>query len=96
MPTLRPALPELGKCRRHAEHGNRPPRAVLEAKQHAEAGFAEAHGIRQHGLEHGRELAGRPRNDPQHLRRRGLLFQRLSKVLSCLGEFAGSPVELLL
>src|SRR5262249_49990969 len=77
---LRPALPDLGECRRHAKHGTRPPRAALEAEQHAEAGFAEAHGVRQHGLEHWLQLAGRTRNYLQHLRRSCLLLQRLAQL----------------
>src|SRR5262249_164285 len=56
------------------------PRTALEAEQHAEAGFAEAHGVRQHGLEHWLQLAGRTRNYLQHLRRSCLLLQRLAQL----------------
>ena len=37
-------------------------------------------GVRQHGLEHRLQVAGRSGDDLQHLRRRGLLLQRLGKL----------------
>jgi hypothetical protein len=47
----------------------------------AELGLADANGIRQHGFENWRQLAWRTRDDPQHLRRRRLLLQRLGEFL---------------
>src|SRR5262245_5347420 len=41
----------------------------------AEPGFANAHGIRKHGLKHRLQLAGRVRDDAQYLRGRRLSFQ---------------------
>src|SRR5262249_22942574 len=55
--SLRPTLPELGKCRRHSEHRRRTPRALLKSKQHAKVGLADPHRVRQHGLEYGFQLA---------------------------------------
>ena len=37
------ALPELGECRRDAEHRSRKHAPSLETEQHAEAGLADAH-----------------------------------------------------
>ena len=49
--------------------------------QGAEVGLAEARRIRQHGLEHRLQLAGRARDDAQHLGGRRLLLQRLGEFL---------------
>jgi hypothetical protein len=58
-----------------------PKRASIVQEQIAELGLADAHGIRQHGFENWRQLAWRTRDDPQHLRRRRLLLQRLGEFL---------------
>jgi hypothetical protein len=50
-----------------------------------ELGFTDAHRVRQHGLEHGLQLAGRTRDNPQHLRGGRLLLQRLGELLFQLG-----------
>ena len=55
--------------------------------RHAELGLADARRVRQHGLEHRLKLAGRARDDLQHLRGRGLLLQ-------CLGEVARARLHL--
>src|SRR5262249_35875734 len=47
----------------------------------AELGFADARGILQHRAEYRFELAGRARDDTQHLRRRGLLRQGLAQLV---------------
>ena len=44
-------------------------------------GLAHANGVVEHGLEHRLERAGRPRDDVQHLRGGGPLFQRLGELL---------------
>ena len=49
--------------------------AIVEPKQHAEIGLADAHRVRQHGLEHGLQLAGRTADDLQHVGGRGLLLE---------------------
>src|SRR5262245_23332762 len=54
----------------------------------AELRIAEAHRVCQHGLEYRFELARRARDDLENLRGRGLLLQRLGKVLARLGELA--------
>ena len=57
-------------------------------KQIAELGLADARRVRQHSFEHRLQLAGRTRDDLQHLRGRGLLLQRL-------GKFARARLHLL-
>ena len=52
----------------------------LPQPQVAELRLAEAHGVRQHGLEHRLEFAGRARDDLQHLGGRRLLLQRLGQL----------------
>ena len=61
---------------------------TLAEEQAGEFGFAQARRVRQYGIEHRLQVAGRTRNDVQHLRGRGLLLQRL-------GEFTGARFELL-
>ena len=53
----------------------------------AEFGLTNASGIRKHRLEHWLQLTRRGTDDTQHLRGRGLLFQRL-------GEIAGAGLHL--
>src|SRR5262245_6915649 len=60
----------------------------------AEPGLANAHCIGQHGLEHRLQLTGRAANDLQHLGSRGLLLERLGKVLACLGQLPSRFGEL--
>ena len=48
-------------------------------------------GVRQHGLEHWLQLAGRARDDAQHLRGRGLLLQRLGKLARALLHLVEQP-----
>ena len=63
----------------------------------AELGFADARRVCQHRLEHRLQLAGRARDDVQHLRGRGLLLQRLGEILVRVGCSEGVlafvPVE---
>src|SRR6476619_2677190 len=53
----------------------------------SERSLANAHRVREHGLEDQLQLHGRARDDLQHLRGRGLLLQRV-------GEFAFTRYEL--
>ena len=46
-------LPELGECWRYTEHCSRTHRTILDTKQHAKIGLADAHRVPQHGLKHG-------------------------------------------
>ena len=46
--------------------------------------LADARRVRQHGLEHRLQLAGRTGDDLQHLRCRGLLLQRLGQLARTL------------
>ena len=74
------AVPELGKCRRYAEHGTRPHRPIVEPEQNSKTGLADAHRTLQHDLEHRLQLAWRAADDAEHLRSRRLLLQRLGKL----------------
>ena len=60
--------------------------AVLPAIDIAKSGIAHAHGFLQHGFEHRLQFAGRAADNLQHLRRGGLLPQRLGEVGGALGE----------
>src|SRR5262249_15779543 len=55
--------------------------AVSREPQHAKLGIADASGIFEHRMENGSEFARRAADDLQHLRGRGLLFQRLRQFL---------------
>jgi hypothetical protein len=48
----------------------------------AGAGLAKLRGIRQHGREHGFQLAGRTADDLEDLGGRGLLLQRIAQIVS--------------
>ena len=61
--------------------------AVFMEVQETELGLADAHRVSQHGLEYRRQLARRRADDAEHIRRRGLLLQRLV-------QFAGEPRDL--
>ena len=62
---LAPPLRRKGRGQRVQRDGAE--RISLAQPQHAELGLAHARGIRQHGLEHRLQLAGRARDDAQHL-----------------------------
>src|SRR5215468_9613993 len=64
-----------------AVQGYRPEPVALAQPQYTELGLADAHRIRQHGLEHGLKLAGRAGDDAQHLRGGGLLVERLAQLV---------------
>src|SRR5262249_22875151 len=67
----------------------------LPQVQHAELGVAEPRRVRQYGLEHGLKVAGRARDEAQHLIGRRLLLQRLGKVPPRLRQLTGARFELL-
>jgi len=69
------AAPELGKCQRYAMQCNGADRAILETEQNSKIGLADANGVRQHGVEHGSELAPRGANDTQYFRCGRLLLK---------------------
>src|SRR6476619_2053825 len=54
----------------------------------SESGFANAHRVCEYGLENRLQLAGRTRDDTEHLRGRRLMLQ-------CLGQLALALFELL-
>jgi hypothetical protein len=91
----RVAPPLFGIERRRAMQRNGAKRFSFGLEQHAELRLADAHCVRQHGLEHRLQVTRRARNDAQHLRRCRLLLQRLGKMSSRLGELTGAPFELL-
>ncbi len=64
-------------------------RAAVKAVEHAEGRLAEMHGFFEHGVEHGREVAGRGVDDLQYLGGRGLLLERLALFGEAPGIFHG-------
>jgi hypothetical protein len=71
---------------RCAVQGDAPECAILVQEQVAELGVAEPGRVLQDRVEHGFEVARRPGNDAQHLRRRGLLVARLLQLAGALFE----------
>ena len=59
--------------------------------QIAEFCLADARGVFHHGAEHRRELAGRARDDAQHIRGRRLLLQCLAEIVGALTELLEQP-----
>ena len=72
--------------RRRAVQRNGAKGIGLGAEQHAELGAADAGGMRQDGVEHRRKVAGRARDQRQHLDGRGLLLARLGELALARGE----------
>src|SRR5262245_24175548 len=68
-------LPELGEFWRHTEQCRRAHGIILDPKQHAKVGVANAHRFFQHRLEYWGQLARRRANDLEHVGGRGLLLQ---------------------
>src|SRR6476660_6936603 len=60
----------------------------------SERSLANAHRVREYGLENRLQLPGRRRDDLQHLRGRSLLFQRLGELLLQLGIGCAKAVNL--
>ena len=58
-------LEKFGKRRRHVVHCPHAHPSIFMEVQHAEVGFADAHRVLQHGLEHRLQFAGRACNDLQ-------------------------------
>ena len=79
---LRPGCSEF---RRHVVEAPRYENSRLHKIHEAELRAANTRGVFEHALEHRLQIAGRPADDAQHLRRRGLLLQgfRSSRVLAC-------------
>ena len=73
-----------GECRRYVVDCGYTQYAPVVQVQYAELGTAEPGCIRQHGLKHRLQLAGRTGNDAQHLRGRRLLLQRFAQLLRAL------------
>src|SRR5206468_1216255 len=65
------------KCRRHVLHGLRAEYVAVITEENAEIGLAKARRVREHGLEHGLQLAWRTADDAEHFRGGRLLLQRL-------------------
>src|SRR5262249_6647189 len=92
----RGAPPQLDICRRQCSVECSVAAAISFFEPHsAVAGLAEPRRVCQHGLEHRLELAGRAGYDLQHLRRRGLLLERLHEVLTRLSQLAPACLKLL-
>jgi len=76
--------PSLGKCRRYIVESDLTEDVSFVEIQRAEFGLADARCVLQHGLEHRLNFAGRARYDAEHLRCRGLLLQRIGKLVRAL------------
>src|SRR5262249_34502439 len=69
-----------------AMQGDRAEDVSLAQEQVTEFGLADAGRVLQHGVEHSLKLAGRARDDLEHLRGRGLLLQRLRQISRALAQ----------
>src|SRR6516164_739628 len=74
-----PPIP-LDIIRGRTVHCDRAKSISLTKEQVAELSLAEPHGICQNGVKHGLQIAGRARDDLQHLRSCDLLLQRFLKL----------------
>jgi hypothetical protein len=87
-PQLLVHLPRQAAGRHHTDC------IALAQIKRAEFRLADSGRVREHGLKHGLQVAGRTGNDLEHLGGRSLLLQRLGKSLPGLSEFAGPDFEL--
>src|SRR5262249_48155071 len=93
------SLPELGEFWRHAEQCGRAHGIILDSKQHAKVGVANAHRFFQHRLEHWGQLARRRADHLEHIRSGGLLLERLAqlakqpRVLDCNDGLSGEVLD---
>src|SRR5262249_54162600 len=83
----RVAPTRVGKRRWCAMQRMEPECLAVAQIENAELGFANTRRVRQNGVKHRLQFAGRPRDDTQHPRGRGLLLPRL-------GELARARLEL--
>src|SRR5215472_1220746 len=84
----RPDVKFFGDRGRDAVHCNDAERGCVVQVQYAELGLADAHRVRQDRLKYWLQLARRVRDDLQHVGGRGLLLERLRKMLPSLSELA--------
>jgi hypothetical protein len=77
--------PECRSRRRHIVARDDTECASFMKKEVAEFSLAEPHGVRQDGLEHRRQLAGRRTDDAQHLR---CCFLSLQRFVALSGELS--------
>src|SRR5262249_36566343 len=70
-------------------NGNRAEAISLAEVQRADLRFADAHCIREHGLEHRPQLARRAADDLQYFRRRSLPLQRFAQLVEQAGILDG-------
>ena len=82
-----------GKRRRYVVNRSETKYVSVIQVQRAELCTAEPSCIRQDSLEHRLQVAGRARDDAQHLRGCRLLLQRLGKVIARFAKFAGARFE---
>src|SRR6516162_9198765 len=75
------ALLEYSVLRWRADFGRELNFVSLYAKERAELGFADAHRVLQHGLEHRLQIARGRTDDAQHLGCRCLLLQRFTQLV---------------
>ena len=90
--TKRPALSlKFGQCGWRAELRGQVQDIAVVAKQCAKLCSTDARRVRQHSLEHRLQIAGRARDDLQHLGGRGLLLQRLAQIIRALAQLVEKP-----
>jgi hypothetical protein len=77
---------EIRQGRRRVDHCHGVESLAVEPEHGPELRVADARRILQHCLEDRLQLARRTRDDLQHLRRCGLLLQRLAEVLRALAQ----------
>src|SRR5262245_4992478 len=83
------------KCR-YIKHCTRAEAGSVEKEKNAEFCFAELNSTLQNGIEHRPKFSPRRTEDFEHLRGRGLLFQRLYKLRARFVALACPPIECLL
>jgi hypothetical protein len=80
--------PMRGESGRHVVQRSELVSIPIVEIQRTELGFAKARRVRQHGLENGRERAGRVADDPKDFRSCRLLLQSFGKIERALAQLA--------
>src|SRR6516165_9324204 len=73
-------MSKLGKGGRYSSKRDSAQLLAFGNKELAELCPAQSHCFFEHSIEHRREVAGRGIDDPENLRGRGLLFERLARL----------------
>src|SRR6202162_4189001 len=84
-------LPEPAIGRRNVVQMRRVITLAIVDQDVAEFGFANPQSVREHRLKYGLHIARRRADDPEHLRRRRLLLQRLGEIVGAVAQFVEQP-----